>query len=119
MYTAISAVATRIGFVLQRILERLGGAGKLVRYGDRQAHLQFGFVDGIDRLSQRDAFGQAEGNRHRREHALVGDAEACCRAGNGRTPTSGTVAAAGDCARKRACRVSGDCQYFGATSITT
>src|SRR2546429_684662 len=59
------------GLIGQRGLKRLGRALEARPNGGRQADVTFGTLDGGHRVAERDARGQIERERHRREEALM------------------------------------------------
>src|SRR5204862_4849123 len=59
------------GLIGQRVLKRLGRALEARPNGGRQADVTFGTLDGGHRVAERDARGQIERERDRREEALM------------------------------------------------
>ena len=55
----------------ERFLIRLRGAGELAGDGGRQAHFDFGLVNGRNGIAERNALRQIEGDGGRRELALM------------------------------------------------
>ena len=62
-------------FVGERVLEGLGCASEAAVDGGGQAHVMAGLLNVVDRVAERHAWLEVEGDGHRRELALVVDGQ--------------------------------------------